>query len=45
MERGVAVHPGHFYDLEGGEFLAVSLIVEPEVLAMGLDALAALLAG
>jgi alanine-synthesizing transaminase len=30
LRRGVVVHPGHFYELEGGCFLVLSLIVEPE---------------
>ncbi len=33
LERGVAVHPGHFYDLCGGEHVVMSLIVEPQVFA------------
>ena len=37
LERGVAVHPGHFYDFAAGEHLVVSLIVEPATFATGLD--------
>ena len=40
LERGVAVHPGHFYDFAAGEHLVLSLIVEPETFAAGLDVLA-----
>lgn len=43
LERGVAVHPGHFYGLAGGAHLVVSAIVEPETLREGLGALAQLL--
>jgi len=43
LGRGVAAHPGHFYDLEGGEFLAISLVVEPSVLERGLAVLGTLL--
>jgi aspartate/methionine/tyrosine aminotransferase len=42
LEAGVVVHPGHFYDLEGGAFAVISLIVEPADLAAGLDRIAAL---
>jgi aspartate/methionine/tyrosine aminotransferase len=41
LERGVVVHPGHFYDFEAGEHLVVSLIVEPATFAAGLAAIAA----
>ena len=41
LERGVAVHPGHFYDFATGEHLVVSLIVEPATFAAGLVAIAA----
>lgn len=44
LRRGVAVHPGHFYDLEGGCFLVLSLIVEPEVFDRGMDGIEALAA-
>ena len=44
LRRGVAVHPGHFYDLEGGCFLVLSLIVEPEVFERGMAAIEALAA-
>ena len=36
LEGGVIVHPGHFYDFAGDDYLAVSLIVEPERFAEGL---------
>jgi aspartate/methionine/tyrosine aminotransferase len=41
LERGVAVHPGHFYDFAAGEHLVLSLIVESATFAAGLDAIAA----
>ncbi len=44
LDAGVAVHPGHFYDLENGEYLVVSLIVEPAPFAAGLDVIARVLA-
>lgn len=40
LERGVAIHPGHFYDLAPGEHLVASLIVEPATFARGLESLA-----
>ncbi len=43
LARGVAVHPGHFYDLPAGSHLVPSLIVEPAVLEAGLAALGDLL--
>jgi alanine-synthesizing transaminase len=36
LARGVVVHPGHFYDLEGEGYLVLSLIPEPAVFAAGL---------
>lgn len=42
LNRGVAVHPGHFYDFEEQGCLVVSLIVEPAVFRAGLEDLAAL---
>ncbi len=45
LGRGVAAHPGHFYELEGGEFLVLSLIVEHAVFARALGALDEVLAG
>lgn len=44
LERGVAAHPGDFYDFERGEHLVVSLIAEPGAVRTGCSALAALLA-
>jgi alanine-synthesizing transaminase len=41
LERGVAVHPGHFYDFAAGEHLVLSLIVEPATFNAGLGAIAA----
>jgi DNA-binding transcriptional MocR family regulator len=43
LERGVLVHPGHFYDLEGGSFLVVSLLPEPVVLREGLERMVAVM--
>jgi aspartate/methionine/tyrosine aminotransferase len=40
LERGVAVHPGHFYDFAAGEHLVLSLIVESRTFAAGLAAIA-----
>jgi len=41
--HGVSVHPGHFYDFPGDEYLVVSLITPDEKFAQGtkclLDAL------
>ena len=39
LERGVLVHPGYFFDLDGGTFLVVSLLPPPATFARGLDAL------
>jgi aspartate/methionine/tyrosine aminotransferase len=36
LDEGVLVHPGYFYDFPKPAFLAVSLIVRPEVLDEGL---------
>jgi aspartate/methionine/tyrosine aminotransferase len=44
LERGVVVHPGHFYDFAFGPIAVVSLIVEPDVLDRGCDRLEDLLA-
>ena len=41
-EHDVLVHPGYFFDLEGGTFVVVSLLVPPADLDRGLDALLAL---
>jgi aspartate/methionine/tyrosine aminotransferase len=35
---GVRVHPGYFFDFPKEAFLVISLIVQPEVLATGIDA-------
>lgn len=40
LEHGVAIHPGEFYDLEGGEHLVVSLIADPAAMRAGCEALA-----
>jgi aspartate/methionine/tyrosine aminotransferase len=45
LERGVAAHPGEFYDLEGGAHLVVSLLPRPPAFDRGLAALEELLAG
>ena len=42
LDRGVVVHPGHFFDFEDEGHLVVSLIVEPEPFAAGLERLEAL---
>lgn len=39
LERGVAVHPGEFYDLEGGAHLVVSLLTPPAEFDRGLERL------
>lgn len=39
LERDVIVHPDHFYDLEGGAHVVLSLIVEPDTLEEGLGRL------
>jgi len=43
LERGVAAHPGHFFDVEGGAHLVLSLIVEPQAFSAGLEALGTLI--
>ena len=44
LGRGVAVHPGDFYDFEGGEHLVVSLVAREDDVRAGCEALAAELA-
>ncbi len=44
LRRGVVVHPGDFYDLEGGTHLVVSLLVPGEAFADGLARIEALAA-
>ena len=44
LRRGVIVHPGHFYDMEGEAFVVVSLIVPPEDLDAGVARIEALAA-
>lgn len=39
LARGVAAHPGHFYDFAEGVFLVFSLLPEPEVFSRGIDIL------
>ena len=39
LERGVAVHPGHFYDLEGEACLVLSLIPQPDVFRTAIERL------
>jgi len=39
LRRGVAVHPGHFYDLPGGAHLVVSLLSRLDEFARGLEIL------
>jgi alanine-synthesizing transaminase len=41
-ERGVYVHPGHFYELPGERFLVVSLITPPDDFAPGVRTLLSL---
>ena len=36
LERGVVVHPGHFYDFSGEGYLVLSLIPEPAVFDEGI---------
>ena len=43
LERDVAIHPGHFYDIEGEAYLVASLIPEPAVFTAGLAQMAAAL--
>jgi alanine-synthesizing transaminase len=40
LERGVVVHPGHFYDFDRDGHLVLSLIPEPDLFAAGLERLA-----
>ncbi|MGH9470956.1 MAG: pyridoxal phosphate-dependent aminotransferase [Terriglobia bacterium] len=40
-EDGILVHPGHFYDFEGGSFIVVSLLTRPDIFADGIARLAA----
>jgi len=40
LDRGVAIHPGHFYDFAAGEHLAASLIVETGTFAAAITELA-----
>ena len=42
LRHDVVVHPGHFYELEGGAYLVLSLIIEPRTLTAGLARLEAL---
>jgi alanine-synthesizing transaminase len=37
LRRDVVVHPGHFYEMDGGTHLVLSLIVEPGRLEAGLS--------
>jgi aspartate/methionine/tyrosine aminotransferase len=41
LERGVRVHPGEFYDLDGGSHVVVSLLPPPDEFDRALDRLAA----
>jgi aspartate/methionine/tyrosine aminotransferase len=43
LERGVIVHPGHFYDFSFGPVVVVSLIVQPRDFSLGLERLESLL--
>lgn len=43
LERGVAVHPGDFYDFGRGEHLVVSLVADPGDVRAGCEALGRLL--
>jgi hypothetical protein len=44
LGEGVLVHPGFFFDFDGGAWLVVSLIVEERVFAEGVEKLVRLLA-
>ncbi|HEY3216489.1 MAG TPA: pyridoxal phosphate-dependent aminotransferase [Candidatus Eisenbacteria bacterium] len=44
LERGVVVHPGHFYDIDGEAYVVVSLIPESEPFARALAQIEASLA-
>ena len=35
-KRGILLHPGYFFDFEGGAYLVASLLVEPEMLKNGI---------
>jgi alanine-synthesizing transaminase len=37
LEGGVAVHPGHFYDLPGESYVVLGLLAAPEVAAAAMD--------
>jgi len=39
LDRGVLVHPGHFFDFPAEAYLALSLIAEPEIFHEGADIL------
>lgn len=39
LDRGLLVHPGHFFDFEDEAYVIVSLIAEPAELARGVDIL------
>jgi alanine-synthesizing transaminase len=39
QDRGVYVHPGHFYDFPTDGYLVVSLITPEPEFALGIDAL------
>lgn len=42
LARGVAVHPGHFYDFPEEAYLVLSLLPEPHAFAAGVAAIAAI---
>ena len=44
LGRGVIVHPGHFYDIEGEAYLVVSLIVKEDAMERALAAFESALA-
>ena len=39
LDEGVIVHPGHFFDLDGGCFLVISLLCDPALFDEGLPRL------
>ena len=41
LDDGVIVHPGYFFDFPGEAYLVVSLIVQPQTLADGLERIVA----
>jgi alanine-synthesizing transaminase len=43
LDRGVIVHPGHFYDFNFGPVIVVSLIAQPGAFSRGLEKLESLL--